>query len=316
MGLHAGEVERQGAHYFGAPLYRCARLTGTAHGGQTVLSQTAYDLVRDALPDSAGLCDLGEHRLKDLQRPERVFQLLYPELPADFPPLRSLEAVPHNLPLQVTSFVGRERELAEAARLLATTRLLTLTGTGGTGKTRLALQAAAEAIEGYPDGVWFVDLAPLAAAALVPATALAALGAAALPGQPPEARLLEHLRSRHALLLLDNCEHVLEAAARLADTLVRHCPGVRVLATSREPLGVAGETAWRVPSLGLPDPDDAPGAAALEGSGAGRLFLERARAVQPAFALTDANAPAVAEVCRRLDGIPLALELARRGCGC
>ena len=283
-----------------------------------VLSEATVGLVRDALPARAGLLDLGAYRLEDLQHPERVFQLTAPGLPGEFPALRTLDALPHNLPLQVTSFVGRERELAEAARLLATTRLLTLTGTGGTGKTRLALQAAAEAIEGYPDGAWFVDLAPLAAGALVPDAALAAVGAPGRgdgPGAPeapeaPEARLVAHLRPWRALLLLDNCEHLLEAAARLADAVLRGCPGVRVLATSRELLGVAGETAWRVPSLGLPDPDAAPGAAALEASGAGRLFLDRARAAQPAFALTDANAPAVAEVCRRLDGIPLALELA------
>jgi predicted ATPase/class 3 adenylate cyclase len=312
MGLHSGEVERQGAHYFGAPLYRCARLLATAHGGQTVLSQTTYDLVRDALPAGAGLRDLGEHRLKDLQRPEHLFQLVGPGLPAAFAPLRTLDAVPHNLPLQLTSFVGRERELAEVAGLLAGGRLLTLTGAGGSGKTRLALQAAADAIERYPDGVWFVDLAPLAAGALVPDAALAAVGAPGREDGPgaPEARLVAHLRPWRALLLLDNCEHLLDATARLADAVLRGCPGVRVLATSRELLGLAGETAWRVPSLGLPDPDAAPGAAALEASGAGRLFAERARAAQPAFALTDANAPAVAEVCVRLDGIPLALELA------
>ena len=237
MGLHTGEVEVQGAHYFGAPLYRCARLMATAHGGQVVLSEAAAVLVRDALPARAGLLDLGAYRLKDLQRPERVFQLTAPGLPADFPALRTLDALPNNLPLQVTSFVGRERELAEAARLLATTRLLTLTGTGGTGKTRLALQAAAEASEGYPDGVWFVDLAPLAAGALVPATALAAVGAPGREGPgagAPEARLVAHLRPWRALLLLDNCEHVLRgrrpAGGRRAPRLPRgagagHQPG-------------------------------------------------------------------------------------------
>jgi predicted ATPase/class 3 adenylate cyclase len=310
MGLHTGEVERRGAHYFGTPLYRCARFMATAHGGQTVLSGATAELVRGALPAGAALRDLGAHRLKDLREPERVFQLAHPALLAGFPPLRTLDALPQNLPAQVTSFVGREGELAEAARLLAGTRLLTLTGTGGTGKTRLALQLGAALLGVYPDGVWFVDLAPLADAALVPATALAALGTAALPGQPAEARLLEHLRPWRALLLLDNCEHVLAAAARLADAVVRHCPGVRVLATSRELLGLAGETAWRVPSLALPPPDEVLDAAALEQAEAVRLFVDRARAVQPAFALTAANAPAVAEVCRRLDGIPLALELA------
>jgi predicted ATPase len=313
MALHTGEVDLQGAHYFGAPLYRCARLMATAHGGQTVLSEAAAALVRGALPAGAGLRDLGEHRLKDLSGPERVAQLTHPALPAAFPPLRTLDARPHNLPLQLTSFVGRERELGEVAGLLTAGRLVTLTGAGGCGKTRLALQAAAEAIDRYPDGVWFVDLAPLAEAGLLPDTALAALGTAPLPGLGAEARLVEFLRPRRVLLVLDNCEHLLDACARLADALLRGCPGVWVLATSRELLGVGGETAWRVPSLDLPAAEEwqgGPGPAAVEASGAGRLFLDRARAAQPGFALTAANAPAVAEVCRRLDGIPLAIELA------
>ena len=315
MALHSGAAELRDGDYFGLVLNRVARLRDAGHGGQVLVSEVTAGLAREALPAGTRLQALGAHRLRDLQRPEEVFQVAYPGRRADLPPLRTMDALPNNLPLQVTSFVGRERDLAEAARLLATTRLLTLTGTGGTGKTRLALQAAADASEGYPDGVWFVDLAPLAAGALVPDAALAAVGAPGRgdgPGAPeaPEARVVAHLRPWRALLLLDNCEHLLDACARLADAVVRGCPGVRVLATSRELLGVAGETAWRVPSLGLPDPDAAPGAAALEGSGAGRLFLERARAAQPAFALTDANAGAVAEVCVRLDGIPLALELA------
>jgi class 3 adenylate cyclase len=176
MGLHLGEVEVQGAHYFGAPLYRCARLLAAAHGGQTVLSEAAAALARDALPAEAGLRDLGEHRLKDLQRPDRVAQLLHPDLPDGFPPLRTLDSLPHNLPLQLTSFVGRERELAEVAALLGAHRLLTLTGPGGTGKTRLALQAAADAVEAYPDGVWLAELAALADPALVPQAAAAAVG--------------------------------------------------------------------------------------------------------------------------------------------
>jgi non-specific serine/threonine protein kinase len=220
------------------------------------------------------------------------------------------ERTRHNLPLQLTSFIGRERELADVAGLLAARRLVTLTGTGGCGKTRLALQAAAGVVEACPDGAWFVDLAPLTEASLVPAAALAALGTAAPPGQPAVARLVEYLRPRRAFLVLDNCEHLLEAAAGLVDAVLRGCPGVRVLATSRERLGVAGETAWRVPSLGLPPPDAAPDPAALERAEAVRLFVERARAVQPAFTVTAASAPAVAALCRRLDGIPLALELA------
>ena len=323
MGVHMGEVElqrtAQGDHYFGAALYRCARLMSTAHGGQVVLSAVAAEAVRDALPDGADLLNLGEHRLKDLARPEHVWQLTHPQLAADFPALRSLDALPNNLPLQVTSFIGRERELAEVQRLLSGARLLTLTGTGGSGKTRLSLQAAADVIDAYEDGVWFVDLAPLADPAHVPGAALAALGLSEQPGQPAQATLAGYLRQRHALLLLDNCEHVIEACARLVDAIIHQCPGVRILATSREMLGVAGETAWRVPSLALPEPDGAPGAHGaydgytaqrLEQYEAVRLFIDRALAVQPSFQVTNQNAPAVAQVCHRLDGIPLALELA------
>ena len=344
MGLHLGEVETypapgaaQGARYLGLPLVRCGRLMATAHGGQTVLSEAVTVLVRDALPPGAALRDLGAHRLKDLQRPERVAQLLHPDLPGDFPPLRALDARPHNLPLQMTSFVGREAELAAVAGLLAgAARLVTLTGAGGAGKTRLALQAAADAAEGAPDGVWFVDLAPLTDPDLVPSAALAAARGPELPGRGPLGSLLDHLRPRQALLLLDNCEHLLDACAALADAVLRGCPGVRVLATSRELLGFAGEVAWRVPSLAVPPapawhpgpdvppPDDrgtgepaagatgtAPAAlAGVYGAPAVRLFAERARAVRPAFALGAADALTVAEVCRRLDGLPLAIELA------
>jgi predicted ATPase/class 3 adenylate cyclase/DNA-binding CsgD family transcriptional regulator len=310
MGVHLGEVERQGGHYFGAPLYRCARLMGTAHGGQVVLSGPAAALVRDTLAEGASLRDLGEHRLKDLAAPERVFQLGHPELPADFPPLRSLDTLPNNLPLQLTSFVGRARELAAVGEALAAHRLLTLTGPGGTGKTRLALQAAAEVGPAYPDGVWLVELATLADPALVPQAVAAAVGVREEPGRPLTATLADALRPKRTLLLLDNCEHLLDASARLADALLRACPDLRVLATSREALGIGGETAWLVPSLALPDPDRPPPPEALSRYEAVALFVDRALAVQPAFRVTDANAPAVARVCARLDGIPLALELA------
>jgi predicted ATPase/class 3 adenylate cyclase len=310
MGLHAGEVERQGSHYFGAPLYRCARLMATAHGGQAVVSGAVAVLVEDALPAGTALRDLGEHRLKDLARPERIFQLLHLDLPVSFPPLRSLDALPHNLPLQVTSFVGRERELADVRRLLGATRLLTLTGPGGTGKTRLALQAAADVLEQYPDGVWLTELGALADPELVPQAAGAAAGVREEPGRPLLATLTDALRPKRLLLVLDNCEHLLDACARLADALLRACPQVRILATSREPLGMAGEAPYRVPSLALPEPGSRPSVEALTHYEAVRLFVERATVVQPTFALTGRNAPAVAQVCARLDGIPLALELA------
>jgi predicted ATPase len=309
MGLHTGEVERQGAHYFGAPLYRCARLTAAAHGGQVVLSAAVAELVRGALP-AASLRDLGAHRLKDLQNPERVFQLTAPELSGDFPPLRTLDARPHNLPLQLTSFVGRERELAEVTGRLAGAPLLTLTGPGGTGKSRLALQGAAEALPDYPDGAWLVELAPLADPALVPDAVAAVLGVREEPGRPLLATLTDALRAKRLVLVLDNCEHLLDACARLAEALLRACAGLRILATSREALGIAGEVPYRVPSLAVPAAHDPPPVEALARYEAVRLFAERAAVVQPGFAVTAGNAAAVAEVCRRLDGIPLALELA------
>jgi predicted ATPase/class 3 adenylate cyclase len=318
MGVHTGEVEVQGAHYFGAPLYRCARLMAAAHGGQTVLSGATAALVRDALPAGADLRDLGEHRLRDLAVSEHVFQLVHRELPAEFPPLRTLDARPNNLPLQVTSFVGRERELAEVTRLLAGEppgpRLVTLTGPGGTGKTRLALQAAADVLDAHPDGVWLVELAALADPAIVPQTVAAAAGVREAPGRPVLSTLTDALKPRRLLLVLDNCEHLLDACARLADALLRACPHVRLLCTSREALGIAGEAAWRVPSLPVPADGGAaapaPGAAGLAGYAAVRLFAERAAAVRPGFALTADSAAAVAQVCARLDGIPLAIELA------
>jgi predicted ATPase/class 3 adenylate cyclase len=310
MGLHLGEVERQGGHYFGAPLYRCARLTATAHGGQAVLPEATAALVRDALPPGAGLRDLGAHRLKDLAAPERIYQLVASALPADFPPLRTLDALPNNLPVQLTSFVGRERALAEVGCLLAAERLVTLTGAGGVGKTRLALRVAADGLDRFPDGVWLVDLAPLADEALVPQAVAAAVGVREDPGRPLVATLADALRPKRLLLVLDNCEHLLEACARLAEGLLRACPDLRVLATSREALGLAGEAPYRVPSLALPAAPGPLSVEALAPSEAVRLFAARAATVRPGFAVTAQNAAAVAEVCRRLDGIPLALELA------
>jgi AAA domain len=267
-----------------------------------VLSGPAADLVRDALPAGAALRELGAHRLKDLAGPERVSQLVHPNLPADFPPLRSLDARPHNLPLQLTSFVGRERELGEVAALLGAQRLLTLTGPGGTGKTRLALQAAADALEASPDGVWLVELAALADPALVPQAVAQAVGVREEPGRPLLATLVDVLKPRRLLLVLDNCEHLLDACAWLADALLRAGPQVRLLATSREALGIAGETVWRVPSLPVPAaadgedgappagvPDAAPDAGDLTRYAAVRLFCERAAAVQPGFALDAEN---------------------------
>jgi predicted ATPase/class 3 adenylate cyclase len=310
MALHTGAVEFREGDYVGTCLNRLGRLLAAAHGGQVVLSQTTADLVRDALPDGVGLRDLGEHRLRDLARPERVFQALHAELPSAFPALRALVAPPHNLPVQLTSFVGRERELAALGALLEQARLLTLTGIGGCGKTRLALQVAAHVVEAYPDGVWFVDLAPLADPGLVPQAVAAALGVREEPGLPLPATLTAALRPRRLLLVLDNCEHLVEACARLTDAVLRACPHLVVLATSREALGIAGETAWPVPVLPTPAAGAPPDPATLARYAAVRLFVERAAAVRPGFALTPDNAGAVATVCARLDGLPLALELA------
>jgi predicted ATPase/class 3 adenylate cyclase len=308
MALHTGVAEERGGNYFGPALNRTARLAGAAHGGQVLVSLATEALVREALPGGVSLRDLGQHRLPDLAHPEHVFQLVHPELRRDFPPLRSLEAHPHNLPVQLTSFVGREEELSEVEKLLGENRLLTLSGVGGTGKTRLALQAAAEALEGYRDGVWLVELGPIGDPAMVPQAVASALGLQEQSGQPITELLTEHLRPKDLLLILDNCEHLVEAAARLADGLLRSCPELRVLATSREALGISGELPYQVPSLRVPRPEDE--LEALSESEAVRLFRDRAGLARPGFSLSRDNGAAVAEICRRLDGIPLALELA------
>jgi predicted ATPase/class 3 adenylate cyclase/Tfp pilus assembly protein PilF len=309
LALHTGEADLREGDYYGTAVNRCARLRAIAHGGQILLSQSTYDLVRDVLPAGLSIRDVGEHRLADLVRPEQVFQLSRADLPTDFPPLRSLDSYPHNLPMQLTSFIGREKELVDLGRAL-TTRLLTLTGTGGAGKTRLALQLAADQLDRFPEGVWVVELASLTDPALVTQAVALVVGVREEPGQPLLTTLLAALRGRQLLLLLDNCEHLLEACAQLTDAVLRGCPWVQILATSREALGIAGEVARRVPSLAVPPADRLPPIEQLNQYAAVRLFVERALAVQPAFVVTNQNAPAVAQLCWRLDGIPLALELA------
>lgn len=309
--LHTGVCEERDNDYFGPAVNRTARLEAIAHGGQVVLSGTTADLLSGLLPDGVRLRDLGQHRLKDLGRPEQVFQLEADELPSSFPPLVSLDnpELPNNLPSLLSAFVGREQELTELGKLLADSRLVTLTGAGGCGKTRLALQAAAEALEGTAEGVWFVDLAPIAEAGQIPAAVAAALGIQAQPGRPLQDSLMDSLREQAALVILDNCEHVIDEAAAFCSRVVRTCPRVRILATSREPLGVDGERVYRVVSLSLP-PQEADSADDLIASDAVRLFVERARVQDPGFVLDDAVASLVSSICRRLDGIPLALELA------
>jgi predicted ATPase/class 3 adenylate cyclase/DNA-binding CsgD family transcriptional regulator len=310
MAVHTGEAELRGeGNYFGPAVIRCARLRAIAHGGQVLVSQPTADLVVGRLPEGASLADLGSHRLKDLGRPEQVFELRHRDLSGRFGPLRSLDALPHNLPVQLTTFVGRRKELEEAAGLLASTRLLSLTGVGGCGKTRLALQLAAEVAEHYPGGVWLVELAPVADPGRVAASIAAALGERDAGAETVEA-IVARLDADAALLVLDNCEHLLDAVAALADVLLRRCPRLVIVATSREPLGVPGETGWRVPSLSLPGRFEPVEPEALSQFDAVRLFLDRAAKARPNFVLGVDNAPFVAQVCARLDGIPLAIELA------
>lgn len=314
MGLHTGPAELD--HSGDAPyevshtLNRTARIMSAGHGGQILLSQEAADLVRREMPEGVTLKDLGEHRLKGMQWLEHLFQGCAPGLPQIFPPLATGITNPHNLPTQLTSFVGRGREIGEVAGLLEKQRLVTLTGSGGTGKTRLSLQVAEQLLEQFPNGVWSVELASLGDPDLVPRTTIAALGLQESTSQSLMDQLQNYLKEKQLLLLLDNCEHVLEDCARMADFLLRACPKLKILASSREALGVDGEIAYRVPSLSAPDPRHLPPLEELGNFTAVRLFTERAASVQPAFAITSANGQAVAQICRRLDGIPLAIELA------
>jgi predicted ATPase/class 3 adenylate cyclase len=310
MALHTGAADERDGDYFGPTLNRCARLLAAGHGGQVLVSLTTGELVRDLLGEKTDLRDLGEHRLRDLARPERVFQLLHSDLPASFPSIRSLDAYAHNLPVQVTSFIGRKRDLEAVAELMPHTRLLTLTGVGGSGKTRLALQAAAELISVFRDGVWLVELGSLRDGGLISIEVAAALGVEQLRGSDMQDSLIEYLRNRHILLILDNCEHLIDATVGLLGALLRSCPQLQVMVTSREALGMAGEVLYLVPSLSVPPESGDMDLAVLDEHESVRLFVDRAAAVRPGFSLTAANSRAVADISRRLDGIPLAIELA------
>jgi predicted ATPase/class 3 adenylate cyclase len=311
MGLHTGACEERDSDYFGPAVNRVARLESVAHGGQVLVSGTTAGLLAQSLPDGVSLRDLGAHRLKDLGRPEQVFQLDAGYLDGDFPPLASLDNpdLPNNLPGQLSAFIGREHELAEVRALTASSRLVTLTGAGGSGKTRLALQAAAELLDSAGDGVWFVELAVVTDDDQVPGAVAAALGLPDHSGPSALASVIEVLNSQDAVLVLDNCEHVIDAAAGFCDQVVRYCQGVRFMVTSREPLGIEGERVYRVPPMSLP-PREAINAAELAACDSVKLFADRAKSHDLGFALDDRTAPLVATICRRLDGIPLALELA------
>jgi predicted ATPase/class 3 adenylate cyclase len=309
IGLHTGEATLVGNEYLGLDVHRAARVAAAGHGGQVLLSETTRALVDHALPPGLTLKDLGVHRLKDLAQPERLFQLTIEGLPDNFPPLKTLEATPNNLPTQLTSFIGRDDQVRAAKQLLSRSRLLTLTGPGGTGKTRLSLEIAANVLDQFPDGVYFVPLSAIHDPELVPSAIAQALTISITGSRRPIDALLDHLRERRTLLVLDNFEQVLDAAP-IATQLLEGSAGLRVLVSSRTVLRVSGEQEFPVPPLGLPDLKALPGLAALSQYEAVRLFIERAVAVKPDFQATNENAPAIAGICERVDGLPLAIELA------
>ena len=295
IALHTGEVELRGGHYFGPTVYRCARLLAAGNGGQVLVTQATQQLLADEPPAGIQLADRGEHRLKDLRRPERIFQLTAPGMPTDIRPLRTLDSRLTNLPFAISSFIGRDDQLSELAPLMASSRLLTLTGAGGSGKTSLAYHLAAEVLDEYPDGVWVVELGAVVDPAQVLGAVATSLQIIELPRRTLLESTVEALRARQLLILLDNCEHLVDAAAELVSTILAACPRAKVLATSREPFGIAGEFTWRVPSMTPPEAE--------------QLFRERAVGHRSDLRLS-VDDPAIAEICRRLDGIPLAVELA------
>jgi predicted ATPase/class 3 adenylate cyclase len=308
IGVHAGETAKTAARLPGLEVHRAARVAAVGHGGQILVSETAAALVRGALPAGASLADLGVHRLTDLGRPERIFQLRTAGLQAQFPPLRSLDnpALANNLPAKLASFIGRARELAEVRAMAGSSRLVTLTGAGAPGKTRLGLQLAAGLLDGSGDGVWLVELAAVGGEDAVAWAISQALGLAAQPGRPVLEAVLDALAPQEMLIVLDSCEHLIGGCAKTAEAILRRCPRVHLLATSREPLGIGGETIYRVPPLSLPGPgsDDL---AAAESSDAVALFVDRAHGTS--LSLDEITAPLVVSICRRLDGLPLAIEL-------
>jgi predicted ATPase/class 3 adenylate cyclase len=309
MGLHTGKGVLGGDDYIGLDVHLAARIAAAGHGGQVLVSEASRALVEHTLPDGASLRDLGRHRLKDIEHPEHLYDLIIDGLPAEFPAVRTVDARPTNLPPQRSSFVGRDREVAEVTSLLAERRLLTLTGPGGTGKTRLALKVAADHLDRFSDGVFFADLSPIVDSALVPSVIAQALLVREEAGRDLLDTLADHLRDRHLLLVLDNSEQVIEAGDAVA-RLVDVAPRLTVLATSRAPFNVSAEHEYHVPPLAVPDPGHVSDVDAVTRSEAVALFTERAAAIRPGFQITSQNAPAVAEIAARLDGLPLAIELA------
>jgi predicted ATPase/class 3 adenylate cyclase len=315
MGIHTGaaqvEVVSNETRYSGyATLALTQRIMTAGHGGQILLSQTAHDLTRDKLPVQAQLVDMGERSLKDVLRPEHLYQLTVPDLPSEFAPLKTLESFNHNLPAQLTSFIGREKEIDEIARLIAANRIVTLTGSGGAGKTRLSLQVSAECLNQFSGGIWFAELAPIIDPALVPQTLLSIFNLREDSHRTALKVLINYLRPKTVLLILDNCEHLIETCAQISEDLLHACPKLKILASSREALGIAGEVSYRVPSLATPNPAHLPPLENLLDVDSIRLFIERGTSAKPDFKLTKDNTSFVAQICFRLDGIPLAIELA------
>lgn len=307
--IHSGEAQERDRDYFGASLSRVGRLLSAAHGGQVLVSETARELADSALPEGAQLAEMGSHRLKDLAEPIDIYQLSHASLPGKFPPLVTLDNTAHNLPRQLTSFVGREAELAELEGLMKSVPLLTLTGAGGTGKTRLALHFASDRVRQFKDGVWLLELAAIFDPSLISRSMLEVLALRESPDKSPIDSLTADLRDKEALIILDNCEHLREGCAEFAEAVLTRCRNTKIIATSREPLGIAGEHAYAVESLRAPSPehDDAASLVAFESA---QLFADRAAAARRSFEISDENASAIATICSRLDGIPLAIELA------
>ena len=315
IAVHTGEGEfRDSGNYVGHALNRTARIRAIAHGGQVLVSASTAALVADRLPADTTLVDLGPHRLKDLERPEHIWQVIHKDLPSAFPALRSLDGFRHNLPVQLTPLIGRTTEIADVRGLLDADRLVTLTGSAGVGKTRLALAVAAETVDSHPGGVWSVELAPLSDPDAVGGAVLAAIGAREVPATTAIHQLAVELGDQSSLLVLDNCEHLIASCAAVVAGLLAANTSASILATSREPLGVPGEITFRVPSLPCPSPEHSPDIPTLSHYDAVALFVERARRARPSFAISEANAAAITEICHRLDGIPLAIELAAARC--
>jgi len=309
MGIHTGEAELRDGDYYGTALNRTARIMSAGYGGQILVSEITAHLTRDQLTEEISFTDLGEHNLRGLTRPEHIFQLNKRGLEQDFPSLHTDSALNNNLPVQLTTFIGRENEIKAAKQKLADARLLTLIGPGGTGKTRLSLQVAGELLPQFADGIWLLELAPIGDAQLVPQALGSVFGLHEQEEMPIDHVLTDFLRSKRLLLIFDNCEHLVDSCAQLVEHILQNAPQVKILSSSREALGIGGEAVYRVPSLRLPDPAKVTREAVAEFESI-QLFVDRARAANPNFELTDANASSLAQICRRLDGIPLAIELA------